>query len=316
MNIQIYSDDTKGDNNNFMITTTIWGSSVNCRFFEKEIENLVLDNIRILGKDFKGFHANKLNARNWKSLSMPYQKLLNKLVDFIKSDYLRLMIFMESKEKYNSNSAFLEETLKKYLLDRDNPFGKMFKYISEKDLIAIYKRADVFYNYFLHRDIFGGPNQYFEYYPDSSGKILKYRSEKRFVESSGLSSGIQLLMSFYDIVRLIGNNFAKALNEMGWKKPVGQELVKFEPLRDEDSFIIQSADIISNIFFNLIKFLIGVKGPNLRTIEEKAKLLLSYNILDENILNNIKKSFKLHNEKCICSDSDLKAKFLIKYDLS
>jgi len=228
-----------------------------------------------------------------------------------------MLISLESKEKYDSNSKFLENIFKEYLLNRNSPFGEIFKHIPEEDLIAIYKRAPNLYNYVANRDKFGGPNQMFEYYPDSSGKVLNYRNEIRSVESPGIGKGIPILLHFFEIIRLIGDNLAKALNEpkirnrIGWEeKPFNQKLVKFEPKNDEDSYLIQSADVMSNFFLHLIRHLVGIRNRN---SEKKAKILIDSGLFDD-CLDKIKENFRIQNGACVCSNSNLKVGIILQSD--
>lgn len=49
MNIQLYSDETKAKNLNFIITTYIWGKPEACQLFLKEIGDLIKSNQASLG---------------------------------------------------------------------------------------------------------------------------------------------------------------------------------------------------------------------------------------------------------------------------
>lgn len=170
------------------------------------------------------------------------------------------------------------------------------------------------YHYFLHRGKFGGSNTEFKYYPDASGKVLDYKTRKFFIEAPGKG---QLFMDFIRIISLLANTLAttinkpKFLDQFGWDpRPNNQKLERFEPMKDEDSFLIQTADIISNFFLNLIRFEVGYKS---KTTEIKAKELLKLNIFG-NILGEIKNNFKLVSDKCVCTNLELKVSVTTKSD--
>ena len=313
-NIQLNTDETRAEKEAFYITTTIWGQPKDCRDYEKAIAEIISINKKLLGKDFKIFHANKLNNKNWAKLSIPYIQVINKLFSFIKTDALKILIFIESNKKYSSNTVFLKETLQSHLLDRRSRFGQIYKYLKEKDLIPFYFRAGNIYNYLRNRDIFGGAYQDFEYYPDSSGKILQYKHRKCFIESPNFP-GVPILENYFDAIRMITNGLANAINKVAvspdssqWKKPVGQKLVVFEPMADDDSYLIQTADIISNLFLNLIKYLIGMRADIMR---KKALVLLGFDAFRRN-KKNIEKEFLIRNGNSECKNKDFEARLTVE----
>jgi hypothetical protein len=239
-------------------------------------------------------------------MSKPYFEVLSKLHFYIKNNCLFSLIYLESKKKYESNSKVIEEILKESLLDRKSHLGKLYQYINEQDLKVIYKSAHKMYHYFLHRGKFGGPNTIFKYYPDATGKVLDYKTRKFFIEALGRS---KVYLDFIKILTLLTNTIAIAMNKpknlklIGWNpSPNNQKLDIFNPMNDEDSFLIQAADILSNFFLNLIRYEVGDKS---KTVELKAKELLKLNIFN-NILNKIRENFKLQNGKCVCTNDELK----------
>lgn len=208
-----------------------------------------------MNRSFKGFHASKLNHSNWNKLSKPYSEVLSKLHSYLKLNYLHLLIYVESKRKFEANPKLIEDLLKKHLLDRKSHLGVLFQHINEQDLIAIYKRAHKMYHYFLHRGKFGGQNTAFKYYPDASGKVMHYKTTKFPIQNP---RKYIIFMELIEIISLLANTLALAINkpkflsQIGWNpRPNNQKLERFEPMKDEDSFLIQTADIISNFFLNL-----------------------------------------------------------------
>ncbi len=313
--VQLYTDETKEEGNNFTITTTIWGSTKSCVLYEKEISDIVLCNTSILGREFKGFHASRLRASNWNRTSPVYLQVIKKLFSFIKTSNLKLLIFIESNNKYNSNSGFLESMLKKYLSDKNSSIGQVFKNIKPENMIPIFKRADKIYNYLRNRDIFGNINQRFEYFPDSSGNILQYKNDSCFLESPNFK-GIPIMEKYYDVIKMLTNALANSLNTLGdnrtWKKPIGQMLINFEPKDDKDSYLIQTADIISNFFYNLIKYMSGMRTD---IIEKKAMSLLGFDAFRRH-RNDTQKEFKIINRKIVCSNQELEVRFTIDMEKS
>ena len=122
--IQIYSDGSKTEGDTIFIVTNIWGWSKACHQYEQEMATLVKENRGILGKDFKKFHASKLGNKNWNKISSPYIDSINKLFSFIKTNYLNVLIFIESNQKHSANSKFLKDCLKENLLNRNRDIVK------------------------------------------------------------------------------------------------------------------------------------------------------------------------------------------------
>jgi len=304
--IQLYSDDTIEQRKNFIITTFIWGDPRSCRDFEKSIRTLIEKNKDNLSPNFKGFHASKINKRNWHKFQPLLLQVLKKLLFYLDYQFLNMLIHIVSRNKFNNNSKFIESVLKKNLLDKNSHLGKIFEFIEEKDLVPLYKRSNNLYLYCILRGKFGGANAQFEYYPDSSGKILNYKNKKNFLN---LPDKGQILCDYFEIITYLFNGLAETinrpefLNKLEWREaPPGQKLIKFDPKNDEESFLIQTADIISNFFYNLIKYSISYKSD---MSKRKATLLLKMDIFDT-ILNNIKSNFILKNKIAHCINKDLR----------
>ncbi len=314
--INIYSDDTFVDKKNFIISTFVWSDPSSCREYDKEIKKIIKNykNKNVLDQNFRGFHAVKLNHSNWNRLSRPFEDVLSKFYNYIYLGHLSFFIYLESKKKYEINAMEIENLLREKLQDINHHIGETYQHIREPDLIPIYKSAFKMYHYFFHRGKFGDKNTEFEYYPDSSGKILEYKNRKFYVETP---TGGQQSMGFIDLLSKLVNALAIAFNtpenlkHTGWDaRPENQILKRFEPMKDEDSSLIQTCDIISNFFLNLIKYLIGDRS---RTVILKADLLSKINLFDL-IVDDIKKNFEILNGKCVSSNDDLKVSVEMKSD--
>lgn len=306
--IHLYSDETKADSSHdFNITTTICGEARHCILFAGQIGKIVEKHKPILGPKFDSFHARNLNARNWRRVSGPYIEVLDNLFHFLEVGYLRMIIFIESSHKRSSNSVFLEDILKKHLSDKDDIDGRMYKQISRKDLSAIYKNADKIYNYLRNRHRFGDENQLFEYFPDASGKILNYRNRKcSILPPSGL--GVPILTDYYEVIALLANGLARVLAKSGWGTLDRQKMILFSPLDDKDSYLIQSADLVSNFMLSLIKYIAGASGP---TIIKKAETLLRIKAFQENKAK-MAEEFIRREGAVFCVKPDLEACLLLE----
>lgn len=302
--ISIHADETKGDQNSFFITTSIWGFSHNCGEYERTIKSLIAKHRRVLGKDFKGFRANKLQLRNWTKLSPIYLEVVHNLLKFIEAKKLRCLIYIESQKKNEMNSQFLRQILRDHLPDKSNPLGEIFQYTLERDLTAIYERADKLYNYLYHRKTFGSKNQTFNYFPDSSGKILKYKNKKiPVMATSPINYGTIIFEDFFRVLTWTANALANAMSNFGWHPNYPQTLLHFEPLRDEDSILIQTADMISNFILHVCRSIAGTTN-HLSVLKSNA--ILQFKVFDK-LAHEIKDDFQQVSGKCICVNDELKA---------
>jgi len=174
------------------------------------------------------------------------------------------------------------------LENRESVIGKQFKSLADTDLPALYHRIDQLFIYLLYRDRMGDDGDQFEFYPDSSGKILNY-SDKEFPVSGHLPIIVDL--QFYELVRILGNSLAKSITLTGW--PVKkQELIKFEPQKWSSNYITQTCDILANFFFNFLRFQVGLKD---KKYQLKAEALSKHFLLKE-LLPGIKENFILDSE--------------------
>ncbi|MFX0195471.1 MAG: hypothetical protein ACFFCW_05045 [Candidatus Hodarchaeota archaeon] len=299
MNIfQIYSDSTKCNKNTFQIFVTIWGFPKNCLSYKNDIQGIVNKNAKILGRDFKGFHAYNINEKNWKTIGQVYLEVLNKLIEYMFSGSLNMLIILEAEEKYKNNAGFLKNLIRFQLENRESVIGKQFKSLKNEDLPAVYHRIDQLIIYLKYRDRFGDNGDKFEFYPDSEGKILNY-SEKKFRVSGNLP--IEYPLEFYRLIAILGNALSRVIKLEGW--PVKKHrLIKFQPLKWTEDYLIQSCDIISNYFYNFLRYQVGISE---KKYELKSGALMSHIGLDKHI-SKIKKSFENDSGEVICTDNQLK----------
>lgn len=297
-NIQIYTDDTRGVKQTFQVIATIWGEPANCKLYSDSVEAIIKSNTR-LGADFKGLHSYNLNADNWTTLGTTFQQVLEKLFEFVSDGKLNIQITLVSQNRYDANAGYLKNLIKVQLEDRTSVIGQQFKSLADTDLPALYHRIDQLFVYLLYRDKLGDDGDEFEFYPDSTGKILNYH-DKEFPVSGNLP--IVWNLEFFELIRILGNSLAKSINATNWpiKK---QELIKFEPQKWSSNYLTQSCDILSNFFFNYLRYQVGLKD---KKYELKTNALTKHFLLDE-LLPEIKKSFILDTETndVICIDQQL-----------
>jgi hypothetical protein len=212
---------------------------------------------------------------------------------------LNLQLTLVSRYKYDLNAGYLKKLIKVQLEDRNSVIGKQFASLADTDLPALYHRIDQLFIYLLYRDKFGDNGDQFEFYPDSTGKILNYH-DKEFPMSGNLP--IIWELSFFKLIKILGNSLATVITLTGW--PVQQqELVKFEPQKWSANYLTQSCDILANFFFNYLRFNLGRTD---KKYELKASALTKHFLLDE-LLPEIKKSFSLDatTNDVICIDEKL-----------
>jgi len=222
--IQVYSDETFCNRKTFIIYAAIWGQLKDCLHYKEEIKRIVDDNRTILGKTFKGFHAYKLNEKNWPSLGSIYMETLQKLFSYLSSGKLNLLISLESMKKYEANAGFLKTQIKALLEDRKGVIGEIFKSLKDEDLPALYHRMDQLIVYLKYKDKMGDDGSIIEFYPDSSGKILSYE-DKKFRVSGNLP--FEYPLDFYELIRILGDVIARTLLPPDWSKKQ-QKLGKFQ----------------------------------------------------------------------------------------
>jgi hypothetical protein len=296
--IQIYTDDTRDDKQTFQVISSIWGLPDNCKSYSDEVKIIIKSNTR-LGTDFKGLHSYNLNDSNWSTLGITFEQVLNKLFEYVTTGKLNIQLTLVSRNRYDSNAGYLKNLLKIQLEDRNTVIGKQFKSLADGDLPALYHRIDQLFIYLLYRDKFGGDGDQFEFYPDSTGKILNYH-DKEFPMSGNLP--IIWDLEFFELIRILGNSLAKVITLTGW--PVKQqELIKFEPQKCSANYLTQSCDILANFFFNYLRFNLGRTD---KKYELKAAALKKHFLLDE-LLHEIIKTFSLDSTSndVICIDQNL-----------
>lgn len=296
--IQIYTDETMCNRNTFKIYVVIWGQPIYCLLYKEEIERIIDNNRTILGRDFKGFHAHRLNVKNWSSFGRVYLKVLEKVSDYLYSEKLRMLISLESREKYDANAGFLKEQIRKLLEDREGDIGKIFKSLKDRDLPALYHRIDQLIVYYKYKDKMGDDGSIFEFFPDSSGKILSYE-DKKFRVSGNLP--FEYPLNFYELVRILGDVIARTLLPPDWSVK-HQKLANFQPLKWFNDYIIQTCDIVSNFYYNFLRYRVGINESKCRL---KSDALLKFLPFDEH-LPEIRKNFATNDGEVVCINKELK----------
>ncbi len=296
--IQIYTDDTRDDKQTFQVISSIWGEPENCIAYSNEVDAIIKSNAK-LGTEFKGLHSYNLSDSNWSTLGMTFEQVLNKLFEYVSIGKLNLQLTLVSRNRYDSNAGYLKNLIKVQLEDRSSVIGKQFASLAQTDLPALYHRIDQLFIYLLYRDKFGDNGDQFEFFPDSTGKILNYH-DKVFPMSGNLP--IIWDFSFFELIKILGNSLAKVITLTGW--PIKQqELIKFEPQKWSANYLTQSCDILANFFFNYLLFNSG--KPD-KKYELKSSALTRHFLLDD-LLPEIKKSFSLDTttNDIICVDQNL-----------
>lgn len=292
--IQIYTDETKSNDGSFIIYSMIYGKPDDISSLNDELKKIIHPD-REKDNDFKGLHSHKLNDSNWNTLSKKFESSLDKLLEFFKLSKIGIKLCIIGSKKNENNTEFLKDLLKKELDNKDSKVKKIFESLEKKDHPALYHRLDQLFLYFLYRDRLGGEGTEFEFYPDSSGKILSYKDKKfRATGSDNQSTDLQ----FFEFVRVLGNTFAKVIGAMkfpGWSISK-QELVKYDSLKWSDSYLIQLCDVLANFCFNHIRFLVGKTE---KKYELKSNALTNRINLD-NLNSKIKVGFQIKDGDVTC----------------
>ena len=296
--IEIYSDETKCNKNTFKIYVMVWGEKLHCSSFKNDIINIIDDNRKILGKDFKNFHSYKLGIKNCNSTGPVYKQVLNLLKNSIVEKRLQMLLRIESTAMYERNAGYLKRVAEVNMKKRESEFGRIFKSLDDKDLPAFYHRADQLTIFLKYRDKFGLDNDKLYFFPDSVGKILRYEGLKFDVSGK---ENINHSFNFYDLIKIWGNSLCNIINKDGWPNG-GQRLEKFQPLKSDDDYLIQTCDIISNFFFNYLRQQVGIQDEGSLF---KADAL--NDILDLSPhKSQINLAFEKDGDEVVCVDPDLK----------
>ena len=292
--IQIYTDETKANDNSFVIYSMIYGEPEHISALNEDLKKNIHPPEETK-KDFKGLHANKVNDSNWKTLGKKCEDSLDKLIEYVQQDKIGFKFLLIASKKDDNNIGVLKSLFKKELDKEGSSIKKQYESLDKKDHPAIYHRLDQLILYFIYRDELGSEETKFEFYPDSTGNILNYK-EKEFRATGSDNQSADL--KFYEYVQVFGNTVAKAIGESnfpGWSKSK-QELVKYEALKWSDSYMIQLCDIIVNFFYNHIRFL---AGKSEKKYELKSNALTSRIGLDK-LESKIKVAFEIKNNDVSC----------------
>jgi len=294
--IQIYTDETKANDGSFIIYSMIYGKPEDISALNNDLINIIHPSGG-KDKDFKGLHSHNLNESNWKTFGKKFEDSLDKLVEYVKLKNVGIKICIIGAKKNENNAGFLKNMIKKELVKNGSKIKEMYKSLDKKDHPALYHRLDQLFLYFLYRDRMGGEGTEFEFYPDSSGKILSYK-EQEFRATGTHHQSADL--KFYEFVRILGNDIAKVIGLKGfggWSKS-NQELIKYDSLKWSDSYIIQLCDILANFCFNHIRYIAGKSG---KKYELKSKALADRIGLAE-LDSRIKVRFEIKDGDITCID--------------
>lgn len=293
--IRLYIDEVKGYENSFFIHTCIYASPSSCDTFESDMIKLIDSNRNTLGKDFKGFHANKLNQSNWRKIAPIYESVIRLIV----FNSLSVHIYLESKHKHDKNSQVLKNYLKSQLDDKTSTLRKALGNIKSKDFPVIYNRFEMLYIFLIHKNKFG-QNCEFEIYPDSTGKVLDYVNKKIELVSSNKMT--KRTVDFYTLFEILANLFIDILDEIKYLPNKNQNVIRYTPTDDSDCSLIQACDIISNYLFNYFKYHSGINDLNSKL---KADVFANY----FPILNGedfVKTNFTIVDDNVVCINKNMK----------
>jgi len=209
--IQIFTDDTRDDTQTCQVISAIWGQPDNCKAYSDKVETIIKSNTR-LETDFKGLHSYNLSDSNWSTLGVTFEQVLNKLFKYVSAGKLNLQLTLVSRNRYDSNAGYLKNLIKVQLEDRNSVIGKQFASLADTNLPALYHRIDQLFIYLLYRDKFGDDGDQFEFFPDSTGKIVNYH-DKEFP----MSGNLQIIwdLGFFELIKILGNSLAKVFTLTG-----------------------------------------------------------------------------------------------------
>jgi hypothetical protein len=293
--IRLYIDETKGFKNNFFIHSCVFANPSNCDAFESDLIKIISDNRPILGVDFKGFHSNRLSNSNWNKLSPIYEKVIQSIFN----NKLGVHMYLESKNKYDKNSGLLKNWLKTELENETSKVHKAFSNLKQEDYPVLYNRFEMIYIFLIHKDKYG-QNCEFEIYPDSSGKVLDYKTKT--IELTSSNNLRSKTFDFYDTFGLLVNAFIDTFDAIKYLPNNNQKVIKYSPTNDSDCFLIQACDIVSNFLFNYIRYHSGIIDKNSKL---KADLFSKYFLLidDDSFMKN---NFSVVNNNAFCINPKMK----------
>lgn len=307
--IRVYSDEAYASGVNFRISTLIYGSPRVCDDFQKWVERFVRENEKEIGNSEYTFKGRKLNSKNWSRLSKYYLTLVDGAIRCFQENALGLIITIESREKYDANIRFLECEILRGLFDKNCELGEIFQFLQKDDIHILWKSAENFYDFNLNQTKIGNMKSEFWYMPDSKGDVLNYQDRILPVVSIiEPTKGIVLFLPAFEVIAMLTNNLNTVLQKNGWQKKNNQKLKKYNPMRDEESYIIQTADVFSNFLYHLIRYLVGIEDTN---SEKKATELIK-RLFSKKLQDQIKKNFSRKENRCVCINNELKSRITFK----
>lgn len=231
--------------------------------------------------------------------------MLDILQDSIIKNEIQAQLLLIGSEKDKSNTGLLKRIVETELNLEGSKFNIAFKGLEKNDYPALFHRLDHLFLYLRYRDRIAPDGTNFELYPDSSGKILRYKGKKFFVQGKYTAG----FLDFYRLVNIIGNLIAYSISELkipGWPTSI-QNISKYEPIKSTESYIIQLCDVLCNFFYCFLRYEVGLKDEMYR---QKSNALISRFRLDN--FKELHEKFEERNGDVFCRD--LNCSYTINFD--
>ena len=232
---------------------------------------------------------------------------------------------VESKEKKEKNSGYIKKMFQEALTTPGNKFYDVIATPDEKTKKMIYNSAVHFTEYTRLKHLLVPTGRNISFFPDEVGAIARHKKSGVFMSNS---SGEFLRRKLFQCLTTVGNNLPKAIEEAYLQEGIEDQycncchdLVSFCPTKDQDSSLIQVADIMAN--FLLASFRRKV-GAALEIDEKKAEVFDALKFYDEDKIEPITNKLRVikvdsslrKNGKEVGCDKDLDGKWKINTSLN
>lgn len=296
----IFMDESKGYLGSFQIFSIIYGRRNKLKSLKTDLDKII--NGYGITVEFKSSNASPNNLRCADDMF----KLIS---DYNKVRKVGIIVFLISKDKLMANAGYLKDIYHNMFVNNVNSRFHYSKLgIPIKDADPIYMRAVHFLPFIYLRDCFGPEKAIYNYYPDTTGKVLNFEKYTLAIEGKAIN--------YYALLKNLCN---ATIDYINMHKPLSWptqkiHLAKFKPIDSKSDSRIQACDMISNYFLNCVRMNCGINRSN---VIDKAIMFEKYfdiNGLKNDIANNFKKSTDNNgNDFAICLNKDYarSAKFLI-----